>query len=189
MAAVLKKMLDFERLLLKDGLNSCGFGKLLKNSVRDGRSCVVPYLMIWWECMCYQSNKLEPRAPSLAQWALRGSARLSSTTLTQPHPPLTGNPSDGGPDPPTPVHRGQTRRLLQWQPATSRWWHAQEEPTNYKNTIEEHQHWSQSLEACQRNVCLIPVRKDYLFLEGGLHMADTVLKWPCNDLITMSFDL
>lgn len=104
-----------------------------------GRSCTVSYL-IWWVRIHYKPKSYESHEPHL--WHNghhQSSARFSSTTLTQPHPRLTGNRSDGGPDPPTSVHRGQTHRLLQWQPVTSRWWHAQVEPSNYNKCMEEHQ--------------------------------------------------
>lgn len=159
----------------------------------DGRSCIVPYLN-WWENTHYELKSWSHEPHPWHNGHHHSSARFSSTTLTQPHPLLTGNRSDGGPDPPTSVHRGQTRRLLQWQPVTSRWWHAQVEPSNYNKGMEEHQQWSWCLEACQE-VCHWPDHRQdrsSFFVLGvcvGLCMADTVLKWPCNALITERLDL
>ncbi len=104
-----------------------------------GRSCIVSYL-IWWERIHYKLKSWSHEPHPWHNGYRQSSARFSSTTLTQPYPRLTGNRCDGGPDPPTSVHRGQTHRLLQWQPVTSRWWHAQVEPSNYNKGMEEHQH-------------------------------------------------
>lgn len=163
-------------------------------SLLDGRSCIVPYLN-WWEHIHYVLKSWSHEPHPWRNGHRHSSARFSSTTLTQPHPLLTGNRSDGGPDPPTSVHRGQTRRLLQWQPVTSRWWHAQVEPSNYNKGMEEHQHWSWCLEACQDVCHWLDYRQDRLsfasfcFAVSVYTTADTVLKWTCNALITVNLDL
>lgn len=153
-----------------------------------GRSCIVFYL-IWWECIHYKLKSWS-HVPHLWHNGYRqSSARFSSTTLTQPHPQLTGNRSDGGPDPPTSVHRGQTHRLLQWQPVTSRWWHAQVEPSNYNKGMEEHQQLIMMSGSTSRSLSLAWSQAGQIVFCLGVCVCVTVLKWLCNALITVRLDL